>query len=237
MKKVLRKSDLVAGVLILVVVCLGIVFAGDVIIKEGDMDVGDVNSAGDGKFTGNLTVGTSSSQNHLYLESNGLPIGSIRGGSIAWEPCSGNFSYTYINAGNRFVWDASAQATEFDTGVGWVDFDDGDAHFEGDLSVIGDISGADLTSTSGVLKIKDPATPFYRTITTPAESISADRTFTLSLGNADRTLTMTGNAALNQDVKTTSSPTFNTVTAKLISTDIKLDLGTLTKLHNSSPAD
>ena len=35
MKKVLRKSNFVAGILILVVVCLGIVFAGDVIFKEG----------------------------------------------------------------------------------------------------------------------------------------------------------------------------------------------------------
>ncbi len=35
MKKVLRKSNLVAGVLVLVVVCLGIVLAGDVIVKEG----------------------------------------------------------------------------------------------------------------------------------------------------------------------------------------------------------
>jgi len=56
----------------------------------------------------------------------------------------------------------------------------------------------------------------------------ANRTFTLSLGDADRTLTMTGNPTLadwfNQSVKTTSSPTFDTVTAKLISTDIKLDL-------------
>jgi len=35
MKKVLRKSNLAAGILILVVVCLGIAFAGDVIVKEG----------------------------------------------------------------------------------------------------------------------------------------------------------------------------------------------------------
>jgi|GEM_PF-5429656 len=35
MKKVLRKSNLVAGILVLIVVCLGIVFAGDVIVKQG----------------------------------------------------------------------------------------------------------------------------------------------------------------------------------------------------------
>jgi hypothetical protein len=38
MKKVLRKSNFAAGILILVVVCLGIVLAGDVIVKEGTIE-------------------------------------------------------------------------------------------------------------------------------------------------------------------------------------------------------
>lgn len=38
MKKVLRKSRFVAGILILVVVCLGLVLAGDVIVKEGTVE-------------------------------------------------------------------------------------------------------------------------------------------------------------------------------------------------------
>lgn len=47
MKKVLRKTNLVAGILILLVVCLGIVLAGDVIVQEGDMDVENLNVKGD----------------------------------------------------------------------------------------------------------------------------------------------------------------------------------------------
>lgn len=47
MKKVLRKSNLVAGILILIVVCLGIVFAGDVIVKQGDLDVSGSAILGD----------------------------------------------------------------------------------------------------------------------------------------------------------------------------------------------
>jgi len=39
MKKVLR-SKLTAGILVLAVVSLGIVLAGDVVVKEGDMDIG-----------------------------------------------------------------------------------------------------------------------------------------------------------------------------------------------------
>jgi len=46
MKKVLRKSNLVAGILILVVVCLGIVFAGDVIVKEGTLEAENIDVTG-----------------------------------------------------------------------------------------------------------------------------------------------------------------------------------------------
>lgn len=235
MKKVLRKNNLVAGILVLVVVCLGIVFAGDVIIKEGDMDVGDVNSAGDGEFAGNLTVGTSSSQNHLYLESNGQPTEFIRGGSIAWDACYGQYRrYTYINAGHRFVWDASAQASAFDAGVAWVDFDDGDAHFEGDLSVIGDITTVGGTVYGNYvdalfLGLRDSSTAKYlRFFSNSTPDLTANRILTFDVANAARTITFSGNPTLadwfDQSVKRTDSPTFNTVTAKLISTDIKLDL-------------
>jgi len=58
MKKVLRKSSLVGGVLILVVVSLGIVFAGDVVVKEGDVDVENLNVAE------NLTVDDYASIGH-----------------------------------------------------------------------------------------------------------------------------------------------------------------------------
>jgi len=52
MKKVLRKSNLAAGILILIVVCLGIVLAGDVIVKEGTIE-GEVF-----KSTGCTATGT-----------------------------------------------------------------------------------------------------------------------------------------------------------------------------------
>jgi len=59
MKKVLRKSRLTAGILVLVVVCLGIVFAGDVIVKEGDLAVGGcLTTTGTGIFGGHLIPDT-----------------------------------------------------------------------------------------------------------------------------------------------------------------------------------
>jgi len=56
MKKVLRKSNLVAGALVLVVVCLGIVLAGDVIVKEGTITADvfkDRSLVGYWQFNGN----------------------------------------------------------------------------------------------------------------------------------------------------------------------------------------
>jgi len=151
MKKVLRKVNLGKCILVIILVSSVFVLAGDVVVKEGDLVVGNVDStgngtfagsltAGTGSFTGNLTVGTSSYQNHLYLQGFSGPEGYCRGGSIAWDwvPTQNTF-YTYINYAARFVWDTSPQESDFDTGVAWVDFDNGDAHFEGDLTAKGTI--------------------------------------------------------------------------------------------------
>ncbi len=47
-------------------------------------------------------------------------------------------------------------------------------------------------------------------IIAPGSNLTADRTLTLTTGNANRTLTMTGNATVNQDVSTAGSPSFVT---------------------------
>lgn len=50
-------------------------------------------------------------------------------------------------------------------------------------------------------------------------TLTADRDLIFNTGNADRTITLTGDATLNQDVSTTGSPTFAVVTATSLSTD------------------
>jgi hypothetical protein len=45
-------------------------------------------------------------------------------------------------------------------------------------------------------------------IISPGSDLTTDRTLTLVTGDADRTITLTGNTTLNQDVSTTGSPTF-----------------------------
>lgn len=49
-------------------------------------------------------------------------------------------------------------------------------------------------------------------IVSPGSDLTADRIFTLTTGDAARTLTMTGDATLNQDVSTAGSPAFAGVT-------------------------
>lgn len=45
-------------------------------------------------------------------------------------------------------------------------------------------------------------------IIAPGSNLTADRTLTVTTGDSNRTLTMTGNATVNQDVSTAGSPTF-----------------------------
>lgn len=47
----------------------------------------------------------------------------------------------------------------------------------------------------------------------PGEDLTADRTFQVVTGDANRTLTLSGNATLNQNVSTTGSPGFVAMTA------------------------
>jgi len=48
-------------------------------------------------------------------------------------------------------------------------------------------------------------------IITPGSDLSADRIFTITTGDAARTLTMTGDATLNQDVSSTGNPALATL--------------------------
>lgn len=60
-----RKGNLVAVVLGLIVVCLGIVFADDVVVKEGDVDVRNLDASGDITAAGRVGIGTESPSREL----------------------------------------------------------------------------------------------------------------------------------------------------------------------------
>lgn len=61
------------------------------------------------------------------------------------------------------------------------------------------------------LKIQD-ASENSNAVLTTGSSLSAERFWSFNFGDANRTLTMTGDASLNQSVLTTSSPTFVALT-------------------------
>jgi hypothetical protein len=76
-------------------------------------------------------------------------------------------------------------------------------------------SGAntDLTSVyldNTGLKIKDTNASHGLTIA-PGSDLSADRALTVTTGDADRTLTISGNATVSQDYSTTGNPQFATI--------------------------
>jgi len=97
MKKVLRKSNLAAGVLILIVVCLGIVFAADVIVKEGTLEAENINATGtiEGavfKSTGCTASGTNAVAFGYETEASGDYSTAMGLGSLVWTTASGDCS-------------------------------------------------------------------------------------------------------------------------------------------------
>jgi len=83
MKKVLRKNNLVAGILVLVVVCLGIVLAGDVIVKEGVVESVNFQS------TGCAATGTKAVAFGYKTEASGDYSTAMGVGSLVWTEASG----------------------------------------------------------------------------------------------------------------------------------------------------
>lgn len=76
-----------------------------------------------------------------------------------------------------------------------------------------DLTSVYLNNTG--LKVKDTNASHGLTIV-PGSDLTADRTYTITTGDADRTVTLSGNPTLNdwfnQSVKTTASPTFANMT-------------------------
>lgn len=110
-------------------------------------------------------------------------------------PDPGYFWYE-TDTDSMYAWDSVA--------VAWVLVSGGSAVNDGDTLSIG------LTFPNTGLHILD-TNASHDLIIAPGSNITADRTLTLTTGDADRTLTLTGNATLNQAVDTTADPAFNTV--------------------------
>lgn len=105
-----------------------------------------------------------------------------------------------ITAGQTRVWTAPDRSDTF-AGLGGQTFTGAQA-FSGFLSFSG--SGAWALD---LFKIRDGGEDTNIIISTLSD-VSAERTWRFNFGDANRTLTMTADASLNQSVLTTSTPTF-----------------------------
>jgi len=114
---------------------------------------------------------------------------------------------TAIGSGNQYLIDAITGSTdEFhvtDAGAGFFN---------------GAVVTSSIQATSGTLTgltalaIRDTSAAFDVTLAaTSSVTLTAGRTLTIDVANASRTLKMTGNATLNQDVSTAGSPSFTAI--------------------------
>lgn len=74
------------------------------------------------------------------------------------------------------------------------------------LSVANTFAGVQTIPNTGLHLLDTNAS--HDLIIAPGSNLTADRTLTVTTGDANRTLTLTGNATLNQDVSTAGSPAF-----------------------------
>ncbi len=95
-----------------------------------------------------------------------------------------------------YCWDSVA--------VAWVAVGGGSGVLDGATLATG------LTFPNTGLHILD-TNASHDLIIVPGSDLTADRNLTITTGDAARTLTLSANAALNQDVLTTSDPAFNSV--------------------------
>lgn len=95
-----------------------------------------------------------------------------------------------------------------------------------DIDTENQVVGTTITIPNEGLHVLD-TNASHDLIIKPGSDLSADRILTLTTGDAARTLTLTGNATLNQDVSTAGSPDFTSLT---VASDkvAKFKLGTYT---------
>ena len=175
MKKVLRKNRLTAGILVLVVVCLGIVLAGDVVVKEGDLAVdGDLATTGTGTFGSIGLIG-----GHLVPDTdNAYDLG------LGVAPPDEKYWRNLCLKGD--ITGANIDVTGDITGA--------------NIDVTGDITGANIDVAGNI--------ELYGYLMDEVDSVSVE-----DLYEAVSHITSSGTSHtyINQDLRTTSSPTFRGV--------------------------
>lgn len=105
----------------------------------------------------------------------------------------------------------------------------GDATISQDYSTTGNPQFATVTLNNTGLHILD-TNASHDLIIAPGSDLTADHTLTVTTGDADRTLTISGNATVSQDYSSTGSPTF----ANPVVTTVEVGHATDTTLARSA---
>ena len=87
----------------------------------------------------------------------------------------------------------------------------GSASLNQDVTTTGNPAFTSITVANSGLHVLD-TNASHDLVITPGSDLTADRIFTITTGDAARTLTMSGDATLNQDVSSTANPAFASVT-------------------------
>lgn len=128
-----------------------------------------------------------------------LPSSIWQRGNRASQPAA-----TTVAAGTiYYVTDESV--TERSTGAAWEDVSDGSSGVSDGATL-----STGLTFPNTGLHILD-TNASHDLIIAPGSNITADRTLTVTTGDSDRTLTISGNATIDQDLSVTADPSFNSV--------------------------
>ena len=90
-----------------------------------------------------------------------------------------------------------------------INFDDGDITFTHSSGGV-DLAGGVFRFPNSGLQIYDTGSDHVLTIQ-PGTDLSTSRTLTLTTGDADRTLTLSANVTLDQNLRTTDGPQFSTI--------------------------
>ncbi len=122
----------------------------------------------------------------------------IVGGSLTWDALTIGANGTFLASdGTDAAWRVLAAADiQTISGITWTQ---------------AQTFGAAVTLQNDGLHLLD-TNDSHDLIISPGSDLTADRTFTLTTGDAARTLSVLANVALNQDLQTTDSPTFADVT-------------------------
>ena len=100
MKNVLRKSNIAVCILILIVVCLGIVFASDVIVKEGTLEAEENIQGERFKSTGCTATGLQSVAFGYYTNATGVYSTAMGAGTTAGADYSTAMGYLTTAGGD-----------------------------------------------------------------------------------------------------------------------------------------